>query len=326
MNSISAIIPNYNGCDLLERNLPSLFRELELADVDYEVIVVDDRSTDNSVDFLRNNYPQVIVVEQKKNGGFSASCNAGIRTATKSLIFLMNSDIKLTSNYFKPQLKYFEKSCTFGVMGQIIGYYDDKVQDTAKWPTTNGLKIKSTNNYYVENGDKEFWTPSFYLSGANALINSEKLKALSGFDEIFSPYYSEDLDLSVRAWRLGWKCYYESQSVCRHEGSVTTNKLRKGKVDIIYRRNRFIFHGVHYDGWHKVLYNLQVVFELLFKWINLKFGIYFGFKEYLLSSKAIKASKAQLRQSLPEGENLYSIHEVIEKIREEVKPYEVKML
>lgn len=325
MISISAIIPNYNGCELLERNLPALFQELEHAQVDYEVIVVDDCSTDKSVEFLKANYPQVIIVEQEKNGGFSASCNAGIRKASKSLVFLMNSDIKLTENYFRPQFKFFENEKTFGVMGQIIGYYDNHIQDTAKWPTTKGLKVKATNNYLVEDHKESFWTPSFYLSGANALIDTEKFKILNGFDEIYSPYYCEDLDLSVRAQRLGWECYYEHESVCRHEGSVTTNKIRRKSVNIIYFRNRFIFHAIHYNNWQLKLYNLQICFNLLFRWINFRFEVYTAFWEYLKSSKEINHSRNALKELMNNHSSL-SLKEIIRGQKAKTKKCKIRFV
>ena len=312
--SISAIIPNYNGRRLLENNLPSLFRELEHSGVDFEVIVVDDCSSDDSIAFVKSQYPQVILLEMPVNQGFSATCNAGIRAASKELIFLMNSDIALTENYFQPQFRYFEKPDTFGVMGKIIGYFDDKVQDTAKYPKLKGFKLKACNNYEIENLSPNFMTPSFYLSGANALVLRDKLLRIGGFDEIYSPFYSEDLDLSIRAWRMGWICYYEPQSVCRHEGSVTTNALKKDWVYTTYQRNRYIFHAIHLNGFSRFMYNVQITTDLLFRWISFKFGVYKGYWRYLNMSKQISESRAKLAgQMTTEGSSL-SVSQIIDKM------------
>ncbi|GJM59758.1 glycosyltransferase family 2 protein [Persicobacter diffluens] len=323
MRSISAIVPNYNGRELLEKNLPSLIQELSRACQDFEVIIVDDCSTDDSVDFLNAHYAEHIIIAKEKNEGFSATCNAGIQRASKALIFLMNSDIILTEGYFEPQFKYFEQEDTFGVMGKIIGYFDDKIQDTAKLPIMRGLKLKADNNYLLEDHQEGFWTPTIYLSGANALMDAQKLKAMGGFDEIYSPFYSEDLDLGIRAHRLHWKCYYEHQAVCRHEGSVSTGKLRKTWVDTIARRNRFFVHGIHYNGWRLWLYNLQIAFEMMFRWVNFRFGVYFGYWEYLNSSKKMRQSKKQL-EALAYPKKPLSLKEIVQRHYDSIAPYHIK--
>lgn len=326
MKSISAIIPNYNGRDLLEKNLPTLIDELQCTGVDFEIIVADDKSTDDSIAFLEENYPNIILIKKECNSGFSATCNAGINVASKELIFLMNSDIILTKNYFEPQFKFFEREDTFGVMGKIIGYFDDKIQDTAKYPKMNGTKLKATINYLIDDYQPNFWTPSFYLSGANALVDAKKLKAIGGFDELFSPFYYEDMDLSIRAQRLGWKCYYEHQAVCRHEGSVSTNKIRKTWVDTIYRRNRFVIHAVHFSGLRLLAYNIQIVFELLFRWINGRFGVYKGYIKYLSMQKSIQDSRKRLRSQVAVGKQLLSLEQVIENMHHQLYEKKVKKL
>lgn len=312
--SISAIIPNFNGKNLLEKNIPSLFIELERCGADFEVIVVDDCSTDDSVVFMKTTYPNIILVEQPKNQGFSASCNAGIRVATKELVFLMNSDIILTENYFAPQFRYFDHEDTFGVMGKIIGYFDDKVQDTAKYPKLKGFKLKACNNYEIENLSPNFMTPSFYLSGANALILRDKLLQIGAFDEIYSPFYSEDLDLSIRAWRMGWICYYEPLAVCRHEGSVTTNALKKDWVYTTYQRNRYIFHSIHLDGFTRFMYNAQITADLLVRWVSFKFGVYKGYWRYIKMSKQIKESREKFAREMQKEGSTLTISQIIDKM------------
>lgn len=87
MKSISVIIPNYNGEDLLKENLPSLYSALSTSGImEYEVIVPDDASTDGSVAFLENNYPEIIIVKNKENKGFSGNVNTGIKISTMDLI------------------------------------------------------------------------------------------------------------------------------------------------------------------------------------------------------------------------------------------------
>jgi len=213
--SISVVIPNYNGRHLLEQNLPSVYEALNNTKTDFEIIITDDCSTDSSVAFIRQNYPLVRLIINDKNQGFSVSCNKGIALAEKDLILLLNTDIELNKDYFENQFKYFDLPDTFGVMSKIIGAKNGETQDTARFLKYSGFKIKANNFYHLENED--FLTPTAYLSGANALIDTKKLKGIGGFDEIFSPFYCEDFELGLRAWRLGWKCYYDPKSYCIHD-------------------------------------------------------------------------------------------------------------
>src|SRR5579875_1863140 len=98
--SISVIIPNYNGQTLLEHYLPYTLNSMRNAGVKYEIIIVDDCSTDGSVEFVKQNYPEIQILVNAENKGFSYSCNRGIEHSAMELIFLLNSDIKLTANYF----------------------------------------------------------------------------------------------------------------------------------------------------------------------------------------------------------------------------------
>ena len=140
---ISVVIPNYNGINLLPEILPPLYIALKNAKLPYEVIISDDCSKDDSVSFIKKNYSDIILIENKINSGFSKTINKGIHSASYEYVLLLNSDVKLTENYFSSQLKYFEKDDTFGVMGRIIGWDDDKIQDGGKFPSFHFLKIKT---------------------------------------------------------------------------------------------------------------------------------------------------------------------------------------
>jgi GT2 family glycosyltransferase len=248
--SVSVVIPNYNGESLLERNLPFVYRALEKAGVAYEIIVSDDASTDNSVAFLHKRYPAIMVVESKENGGFATNTNRGIRQASQDLVLVLNSDIELTETYFRGLFRYFADSRTFGVTGRIVGMDSDTIQDAAKYPACSFASIKGTRNYLVQDRlPEDEWVPTFFLTGANALIDRKKLLEMGGYCELFSPYYSEDTEMGLRAWRLGYRCYYEHEAVCRHPLSATIKKYSTPrKVAIISKRNKMYLHFLHLNG------------------------------------------------------------------------------
>ena len=185
-HSISVVIPNYNGRDLLETNLPSVYSALQTSGIsNFEIIIPDDDSIDSSVNFIKTNYPDIILIENKVNKGFAGNTNTGIFKAKKDLVMILNSDVKLTDDYFSPLLKYFDKPDTFGVTGRIIGLDFDKIQDAAKYPKYSFGSIASTTNYICKTRSL---LNSFFLTGANALIDRKKLMELGGFNQLFNPY------------------------------------------------------------------------------------------------------------------------------------------
>ncbi len=323
LKSISVIIPNYNGQHLLQQNLPSVYIALTNIAVDYEIILVDDCSKDNSISFIKANYPNIKLIISDTNQGFSDSCNKGIFEATKDLIFLLNTDIQLTPNYFDGQLKYFENNDTFGVMGKIIGFKDKKVQDTARYITRKGFKIQANNFYHINN--PSFWTPTAYLSGANALIDANKLKEIGGFNELFSPFYCEDFELGLRSWRFGWKSYYHAQSVCLHEQSSTTKKIKKSKVKAIFFRNRLFAHAIHFSPLVLILWFLQVLFtDFLFSWLFLRFYFYKSFFMLLNNWGAIKISRLKIATLMRKYESKMRVNDVKLKMDVMLKGQEIK--
>jgi GT2 family glycosyltransferase len=282
VQSISVVIPNYNGVHLLPDTLPAVFDALEKSGLPYEVIISDDCSTDNSVSFLQSNYPRIKLLRNEKNEGFSPTINKGVFAAANSHILLLNSDVKLTTNYFKGLLRYFDKEDTFGVMSRIVGWDDDTIQDGGKYPSFHGLKIKTSGNYIPANSEPDQWLYSMYLSGANTFIDRKKIFLLKGFNEMFAPFYVEDYELSVRAWRIGWKCYYDHDTVCRHKESVTIKtKVKKNQINKIYYRNKMYLHALHLPGILLPVWHIQLFIECLLNLLVLRFYYIQAILEYL---------------------------------------------
>ncbi|NEU08981.1 glycosyltransferase family 2 protein [Flavihumibacter sp. R14] len=314
--NISVVIPNFNGKHLLQQNLPSVLKALEYSGTRFEIILVDDHSTDDSIAFTERNYPQIQIVSSKTNGGFSVACNKGIAVAQYELTLLLNTDIQLPENYLESQFEYFQYPDTFGVMGKIIGFKNKEVQDTARYISRSGFKIKANNFFYLE--DTDFWCPTAYLSGANALVDTQKLKAIGGFDEIFSPFYYEDFDLGLRAWRVGWKCYYQPKAFCMHDHSATTKTIRtRSWVKSIFYRNRLLFHAIHLDTLQRTMWLTQIVLtDLLFRWISFRFYFYKSTGMFLSMQKEISQSRNRLKLLMINNKTETSVQDIKNRMDE----------
>lgn len=317
--SISIIIPNYNGKDLLAAYLKHTIAAAENAGVEYEIIITDDCSKDDSVDFIRNNYPDIVLIVNSHNRGFSYSCNQGLKRAKYELILLLNSDVKLTPGYFERQFRYFELSDTFGVMGRIMNVRKNKIEDAARFLNFRGCKLKASKFYYPN--DPSGFTPTAYLSGANALIDAKKLREIGGFDEIFSPFYSEDFDLSIRAWRLGWKCYYEHESVCYHQVKASTSRYKtKDWVKYVYYRNKLMVHAIHLNGPLLALWYIQLLgMEFLPKLLMGNTWIIKSYIEFFRQSREIKESKERLARLMDDHHSNLSIKDIMKIMRSQLE-------
>lgn len=320
------VLPNYNGKKLMEVYLPSVMIALKNADIPYEVIIVDDCSKDDSVVFIQQHYPEVKLVVNGKNVGFAGTCNRGIKEATMELTLLLNSDVQLSPDYFAGQWKYFEHADTFGVMGRIMSKDGEYIEDAARILFYLGCRIKANRFYYNENAEE--WAYTAYLSGANALVDTAKLKELNGFDEIYSPFSSEDSDLSTRAWLLGWKCYYEHSSVCYHQVSASIKKNIKSRlVSTVYFRNRFIFQQIHLSGIRAYLLPLYIlVVEVMAKMLIGKIWIWESYREYLEMSEQIRTSKEKLSSLKDKHASSLNIDDIMGIIRDSISNRQVVKL
>ena len=320
VKGISVIIPNYNGKFLLAQIIPPLIEALNNVKLAFEIIVADDCSTDESISYLDDVFKQVIVLQNTTNSGFSKTINKGIFAARNSHLLLLNNDVKLNSDYFVHLLHYFDKPDTFGVTGRIIGWDNDAIQDGGKYPYFHGAKIKTSGNYVPLHYSEGSWLYSMYLPGSNAFVDREKILQLKGFDEIFSPYYVEDFELSLRAWRLGWKCYYEHSAVCRHRTSSTIRSYKKSKVSVIYNRNKMYLHAIHLNGAQKLLWYIQLAGEFFLRMITLRWYYLKALLQFKSTRQSVSASRERFKELSLKTGTLLPVKQVVAKIKESLAP------
>lgn len=315
-NSISVVIPNYNGKALLEKNIPFVYAALKTSAIEaFEVIVSDDHSSDDSVEFIRTTYPAIILIENSTNKGFSGNTNRGINKATKDLVFILNSDVELTEGYFKPLLPYFEKPDTFGVMGRIISLTSEKIQDGAKFADYSFAKIKTHINYTCPTKDSLY---SYFLSGANSLVDREKLLKIGGFNEVFNPYNSEDVDLGFMAWRLGYKCYYDHKAVCRHPNSATLKKEPSQKLKHISKRNKYFLHVIHLSRLELSYYLVRLALKTCLRALILDTNYLKTTVSFVRSFDTCLASRRRLKALQQQNNQQISLRDVAQFINSEI--------
>ncbi len=233
---ISVLIPNWNGKKLLERNLPPLIEAMDYYGGKYEIIVVDDASVDGSAQFIRDTFPSIRVIRLERNRGFPIAANRGVGATIHDLVLLLNSDIRVERNFLLPLLSYFDEERTLAVSNRTM-----KNKNTV---LTRAHTMEFRCGFLREAFRKEQNEPSlaFGASGGHGLFDRKKFVELGGFDEIYSPFYHENMDLSYHAWKKGFRMYYEPQSIVHHAYQATIGKaFCKRYIKFIFDRNRLIF-------------------------------------------------------------------------------------
>lgn len=278
---ISVVLPNYNGKNLLKKNLPSIYAALEYANVEYEIIVSDDCSSDGSIKFLNDTYPNIKVISTSTNLGFSGNCNNGIKNATQELTCVTNTDVSFDINYFKNALPYFNDENLFAVKGKIYNYEDEPenittINETCLTYIKRGLirfkcDIKPDNNKISKNIGGQY-----VGLGCCFVANTHHLKSIGGFYEIFSPYYWEDSDIAIAALEQGYNLIYEKDCIIYHNHGSTISKTQNAlKRKIISNRNKFIFTWLHLRGLKNwIISILFIILNFLTRWIVLDIKYY----------------------------------------------------
>ncbi len=256
LSEIAVVILNWNGEDFLKKFLPSVIANSGNA----TIIVADNLSTDNSVTFLRNNFPQVQIIQNSSNGGFAKGYNDALKNllvvSQVELNFkyylLLNSDIEVTPNWLSPMHDLLEQNENIAACQPKILSYSDNSKfehagasggflDADYYPFCRGRIFSETE---IDNGQYDNSTEIFWASGAAMFIRSKIFHQVGGFDEKFFAHM-EEIDMCWRIKRLGYSFYVVPQSTVYHVGGGTLSYMSPRKTYLNFRNNLFMLIKNH---------------------------------------------------------------------------------
>ena len=242
MPALAIVILNWNGRPLLQRFLPALVEHSQGA----QLIVADNASTDDSIAFLREHYPQVRIIENRENFGFAGGYNQALQEVDADLFCLLNSDVEVTPGWLSPVLELFERLPGAGIVQPKIKdlkrprYFEyagaaGGFLDLFGYPFCRGRIFQSLEE---DRGQYDDTREIFWATGACMFIRREVFRELGGFDPDYFAH-QEEVDLCWRARNHGYEIYYTGASEVFHMGGSTLNNMNPKKTYLNFRNSLY---------------------------------------------------------------------------------------
>lgn len=229
---ISAIVPTYRGAGRLTRNLPSVCRSLEASGQAWEVLVVDDGG--GALPALPTG---ARVVAMTENRGYGPAVNAGAAAARGEQLLILNDDVRLEPGTVTSLARHLCRDGVFAVVPRIRSPLTQCGDEGGKAGVLRAGLIE------ILESPSEVPHPTLYPVGCCSLCRADVFRALGGYDDVFAPFFWEDVDLGFRAWRRGFASLHAPDAACDHEGSATLSEQRShAERERIEFRNRVLFH------------------------------------------------------------------------------------
>ncbi|MHC1707228.1 MAG: glycosyltransferase family 2 protein [Bacteroidales bacterium] len=287
MTKTAVVILNWNGRKFLEDFLPALIAHSQN---DAELIIADNASTDDSVDFLKTRYPQIRIIQNNENGGFSKGYNDALKQVNAEFYVLLNSDIEVTTNWIKPVIELMETDRTIAACQPKILAYHNKSSfeyagaaggfiDKYGYPFCRGRLFQSLENDLGQYNDV---TEIFWATGACMFVRADLYHQYGGLDNDFFAHM-EEIDFCWRMKNNGFKIMYCPDSIVYHVGGGTLPKISWRKTYLNFRNNLILLYKNLPTRRIPEVFLVRFFLDTL---ASLKFLIDGGFQDFMAVSRA----------------------------------------
>ncbi len=239
------VILNWNGEKFLRQFLPILVENTnpQIA----RICIIDNASTDTSLQFVANNYPQIQLVRLDKNYGFAGGYNRGLKEIEAEYFMLLNSDVEVPNNWIEPLVELMDSDKTIGICGPKLIDYNNRSKfeyagaaggyiDKYGYPFCRGRLFESLES---DNGQHDTREDCLWISGAALFIRSEIFFRVGGFDDDFFAH-QEEIDLCWRVQNSGYRVVCEPKSKIFHIGGGALPKSNPFKTFLNFRNNLYL--------------------------------------------------------------------------------------
>lgn len=264
---ISIILVSFNGKEFLSDCINSI-KSLNYKSELIEILLIDNASKDGTVKFLRESCPEVKIVSNDTNLGFSKACNIGAEVATGEYLAFLNTDMRVDQEWLNELLRPFNMHHDIGVVGSTIYRWDgSSIEFCGRYEDVFCIAYQPMLHAMVEANNSEVY--SIFASGGACLIKRDLFLANGGFDPRYFMYH-EDVDLCWRLWIKGYKTYITDKSIVYHKGGASAAKVPKKEV-ISWAQKHMIWTAIKNFSSQSLDLHLPIlIFHLIQrgKWFN----------------------------------------------------------
>ncbi len=288
---VGVVILNWNGRKLLEEFLPSVYRYTDPSIAD--IILADNGSTDESIAYVKSNFPEVTIIAMPSNEGFAEGYNIALKQLDYEYFVLLNSDVEVTLGWLDPMLSYADSLSMVAAIQPKILSYRNKTEfehagasggfiDSYGFPFCRGRLFDTVEQ---DEGQYDRPVPIFWASGACLFIRSKDFFEAGGLDKHFFAHM-EEIDLCWRLQRMGRMVMCLPQSVVYHKGGATLDVKNPRKTYLNFRNNLLmLYKNLPEQNRDQLIWKRKaldgiagVKFALTFNWANVK-AIYRAHKD-----------------------------------------------
>jgi len=306
---ISIIIVNWNGKKWLKNCFNSLSRQTFK---DFEILLIDNNSTDDSVDYIEANYPEIIIIKNTENRGFAGGNNDALNKAKGKYLYLLNNDTIVANDCLEKLSKAFDElpqaAC---IQTKLIMLNDRSNLDLvgAFWTNSTflyyyGMKKDVNALQYNRN------LPVFSNKGASVLIRRDVINKVGLFDDDFWCYY-EETDFCHRLWLAGYECWYYPKAVVYHAGAGTTIRFDNSVIQYHNFKNKLLSFIKNFE-----IKNLLIIIPIYIS-LNVLISLYWLYKKkpkhFLALYKSIWWNIVNLSKTLDKRKKVQALRKVSDK-------------
>ncbi len=264
---VRIVILNYNGEALLPQCLPSIVQAAKQASFPAAVTILDNLSQDKGLEYVRKEFPEVDIYLAPENK-ILCSYNEYLPKITEPVVILLNNDIRVDPGFIDPLLRRFQREPKTFLSAPCVMSFDGKNLEAGRTEGKMRWGLFWASAQFPE-FEAQAKTPSETYSSGFGAFSREKFLELGGYDARFYPGIFEDIDLSHRARKKGYKLFYEPESVVYHMGQASFKKRFGARgISVMAHRNNFLFMWKNFrcpGFWlaHLFFLPLRLLFSLL---------------------------------------------------------------
>jgi GT2 family glycosyltransferase len=313
MIKTAVVILNWNGRKFLEKFLPFV---IQYSREDAEIFIADNNSSDDSLAFMHANYPEIRIIRNNENGGFSKGYNDALAQIEAEYYVLLNSDIEVTNNWIKPIITLMDSDKNIAVCQPKLRSYLEKEKfeyagaaggfvDKYGYPFCRGRLFQSLE---IDKGQYDDVCEIFWATGAAMFVRAELYHKYGGLDNDFFAHM-EEIDFCWRLKNEGFKIMYCPDSIVYHVGGGTLPKNNARKTYLNFRNNFFLLlKNLPSDRLIKV-FLIRLILDLI---AAVKFLTEGGFKDFWAVVQAHFSFYASINENLKKRKNIH--HKKVSKI------------